>query len=277
MSKEITVDVVAPEGEVTKEENHLPATASWQRAKRWLDAAEKFEKCRLASQVMLGMELLELHGRNRISAGNPQFFHDERIGWGELLRQHLDISETTAWRFMSMAKEGKKRIKQLPDAKHLESIIDLPISQQSPEQTEAITKVVQKLTDAYTQQEFMCELGLVKVPQGWGAKGGARERTTRPPGEAYAKSVELATSDWAELDKLLLYYNSKFTLLTDAQVESQLILLNRMYQVRKMWLDSQDRDESVIRDIEARIKALVPQEEITVRRQPGRRKSNDVN
>jgi hypothetical protein len=177
---------------------------------------------------------------------------------------------------MSMAKEGKKRIKQLPDAKHLESIIDLPISQQTPEQTEAITKVVQKLTDAYTQQEFMCELGLVKVPQGWGAKGGAREHTPKTPGEEFAATLEMAVGDWAQLEQLLLYYNSKFTLLTDLQVETQLIVLERMCQVRRIWLQGQ-KDESSIRDIEARIKALVPKEQIITRRQPGRRKASSNN
>lgn len=145
----------------------------WDAARRYVDAASLFQKASLAAQVMAGFELTALHKAYGIKHGGDRrgsSFHDERLIWKEALSKHLGVSETTAWRWMEMAKAAKPRLGK--GDLQLGEILAKNPSALTPAEQELLTKAVKKITDGRTQLEFMLELGVAKTPQGAGAKGG---------------------------------------------------------------------------------------------------------
>lgn len=72
--------------------------------------------------------------------------------------------------------EGLKSKALKTESDSLLALLECPPSQLSDAETKRLTNVVSKMTDGATLSELYQEFGIVKRPQGYGAKGGARER-----------------------------------------------------------------------------------------------------
>jgi hypothetical protein len=222
------------------------AIGTWDGARKWITAATRFEQCKLFCQVMLGFELMALRkthgiepGGDRKSASFKANSHDGNlIAWEDVLVRETGLAQSTAYRFMDMAKAAAPRLKKLAALKDFvpgaQPIAALPAPQQ-----EALETAVKKLTDGHTQKEFGESLGLWKKPQGSGATG-------RKPGEGGRKKLSLseqaellklqAIEDWKALEKSHTAYRHKFTVLTDLEVTAQIAALEKALTARKTWL-----------------------------------------
>ncbi|WP_221029927.1 hypothetical protein [Actomonas aquatica] len=152
----------------------------WQRVRHYVDLAGLHLAASTGSQVMAGMELLQLHqsykGRGRRNDLNV--FHDER-SWGAAVKEEIGVSEATAWRWMEMGKQARKRLAK--DSTDLAALIDTPPSALTTDERDALKRAVHKITDGATQTELMLEWGITKAPQGSAAKGGALGKGHKAP------------------------------------------------------------------------------------------------
>lgn len=177
----------APTATVELVTDHAPALsaekqieAHWHRAAQWTQAVKLYEISRLAAQVMAGFELLAVHEHYEKKQGrrtDRTSFQGETKFWEDVVDECLGISRATAWRWMEMAKAARPRLKKLGAGfgEIVELMLTNPTAVQ-PDQLETVKGAVAKLTDGYTQLEFMEELGLVKAAQGSKTKGGARTK-----------------------------------------------------------------------------------------------------
>jgi hypothetical protein len=152
--------------------------AHWSQAEHWLKAIKLMEVGRLAAQVMAGFELIQLHAHYSVKRGGDRRSNPHGVGlvWETVVRERLDISDQTAWRWMEMAKAARPRLKKLGAG--FGEIVELMLTNPAAvtaSQQETVKGAVAKLTDGYTQMEFMEELGLIKASKS-GATGGARIR-----------------------------------------------------------------------------------------------------
>jgi hypothetical protein len=154
-------------------------------ARKYADAAAKFEKCKVACQVMAGFHLIELQtalrlGQGQYSRSKPNDSvlieghkpNDSVYGhksWAEFVKSEVGISDDTARNWMNMARAAAPRIRKETGFKELPL---LNPSEMTAEQEKSVDAVVHKLADGKSQMDFMMELGLAKKPQGSGAKGG---------------------------------------------------------------------------------------------------------
>jgi hypothetical protein len=206
--------------------------AHWSQAAHWVNAIKLFEVSRLAAQVMAGFELIQLHEHYAVKAGRPkkEFFHGERIEWSDVVKERLGISESSAWRWMEMAKAARPRLKKLGAGfgELIELMLTNPGAVQ-PDQLETVRGAVAKLTDGYTQLEFMEEMGLVKLSRS-GATGGARTKTKaddaeKSPAELQAEA-EANAGDFYRLnlplfhDQLIKYSSWRYLPTTSENPEA---------------------------------------------------------
>jgi hypothetical protein len=172
------------------------------RIKSGIDAAGRFEKCKLACQVITGFDLIELrklHGRTE--GGRPET--SKRLGgfqpWDDFVKGEFGISDETARTWMKMAEKAKPRLKKLGlgNAKGLAQLLEKSPSQMNAEETGILTSAVTRLTDGLTQLDFMRDLGLLpKIPK----LGGARPKGKKPtPEEQLAQDIALAQQNWADV------------------------------------------------------------------------------
>lgn len=226
--------------------------ASWDNVRQFVDAAKKFARCQLACQVMAGFQLNELHKRHFVLSGRRlssrivrEESHNQQIGnalakpesWSSIVQAEAGISEDTASRWMKMAEAVRPRLKKLgsPD---LREIIELPVSQITPEQNEILEKAVHKVTDGYTQIDFLEWLGIAKKPQGSGAIGGYKGRRPEPTiEEQIALARQAALDDWAKISEAITYgYATRFNVLEDWQIDQQIADLEHAIKTRRKWL-----------------------------------------
>lgn len=82
-----------------------------------------------------------------------------------------------------MWNQAKSRLKKLnsPDAEILRQIVELPPGEIEGKNAEILEKAVHKISDGQSQMEFMREDGVLKLPQGSGAKGGYHPRPENAP------------------------------------------------------------------------------------------------
>jgi hypothetical protein len=105
------------------------------------------------------------------------------------------------------------------------------------EQHQLLAETVTKVTDGYTQAEFLRELGVAKgghSPKG-GDLGGRRPKKGHTlPTEEQLQAI--ARDDAAQLNLVLNASASNFTALLDFEIESQVALLARHLEARRLWL-----------------------------------------
>lgn len=176
----------------------LPTNDRWQRARNYVEGAALFQRASLAAQIMAGFELAELnkiYNRQGKRSDLTLSHDDTKLSWEEALKQHLGIGKMTAWRWMEMAKAAKPRLAK--SDLQLGAILEKhPGALTGPEQ-ELLRHAVHKISDGRTQMEFMLEEGIIKAPQGSGAKGGNT-------GGRQATNVEVLAEGQREQTRLLI-------------------------------------------------------------------------
>ena len=215
---------------------------TWDRCRQWLDAAKMFERGKLFSQVMVGFELMALHKANGTNPGRRTDLCDttssqvgKRLDWTELLQQEVALSQSTAYRYMEMAKLAAPRLKKLPELKGLD-ILGIPLDTLPEPVKEALEKGVRKLTDGKSQTDFFAEL------YKQGGKGTGREPGCDNTKKKLTLSEEVeirkakALQDWTDLAKQAGPYKDQFTLLTDDDVTAQIALIQQLLKPRQAWL-----------------------------------------
>ena len=216
-------------------------TATWDGARHWLNAAGMFEQGKLFSQVMVGFELAALQKTHGIVNGSKAHLSQDGKGddWETILKKETGLSQSTAYRFMSMAKAAAPRLKKFPALKNFD-LFAKPLSLMPAPQREAMENAVKKITDGKTQAEFGEQLGLWKKPHGSGATGRAPgeggEKKKFSIAEMAAAHQEMAAVQWFALEKMLGSYRDKFLVLTDHAVEAQMAALEQALNARKAWL-----------------------------------------
>ena len=244
---------------------------TWDGARHWLNTAKMFEQGKLFAQVMAGFEIIALqkehgvkHGGDRSSSQNGNLKPD----FESILKKETGLSQSTAYRFMSMAKAAAPRLKKLPALRGFDPTANALSALTAP-QAAAMATAVRKLTDGKTQQEFGEQLGLWKKPQGSGATGrplsGTNDGEDDQEGDAepveegkkltLAEEVELrkrqATLDWNAIAKGLQAYQDKFVLLADLDIDAQIAALEQALKARREWLKNPvgKRDAKAVADL----------------------------
>jgi hypothetical protein len=193
--------------------------------------------------VMVGFELAALQKAHGIHNGgvHGSLSHDGKVkdDWETILKKETGLSQSTAYRFMSMAKAAAPRLKKFPALKNFD-LFAKPLSMLPAPQREAMEHAVKKITDGKTQAEFGEQLGLWKKPQGSGATGRAPgeggEKKRLSIAEMAAAHREMAAVQWLALEKMLGSYRDKFLVLTDHAVAAQIAVLEPGLNARKAWL-----------------------------------------
>jgi hypothetical protein len=221
-----------------KSESKSPVaiTGTWDGVRHWLNAAKLFEQGKLFSQVMTGFELLALRKANGIEHGGDRksSSHDGNLkpDWETILEKEAGLSQSTAYRYMDMAKAAMPRLKKLPALKNFDPFTQ-PMSQLEKPQQEAMATAVKKLTDGKSQADFFDDL----YKQGGGnadAKGGKARKLTAE--EKAAQLKVLALEDSGALGALLESGNRNFFLLDDLEVNCQVAVLEAALKFRRAWL-----------------------------------------
>lgn len=150
---------------------------TWDMARKFADAANRFEHGAVACRVMAGIALLDLretYGTNqgaRTDLGTSG--HDvEKLNWPELVGRELGISDKTAGRWMKMAEAAMPRLQAGEAGEVFRQLLQTPVTQLTDKQNKALTQAVEKLVDGRSQLDFMESLGLIAPA---GPKGGDRE------------------------------------------------------------------------------------------------------
>ena len=262
---------------VVKSESKSPVViaGTWDGARHWLDTAKMFEQGKLFAQVMAGFELLALQKASGIQNGVDRR-SDSQIGklkpdFETVLKKETGLSQSTAYRFMSMAKAAAPRLKKLPALRGFDPTA-AALSAMTAPQAAAMATAVKKLTDGKTQQEFGEQLGLWKKKQWSTAASTPKADTTEGDTEAEAEPAEggpdavskkltiaqeaelrkqQAAQNWAALDKGLTAYADKFILLPDTDVEAQIAVLEQALKARREWLKNAvgKRDAKAVADL----------------------------
>ncbi|TXH19266.1 MAG: hypothetical protein E6R03_00880 [Hyphomicrobiaceae bacterium] len=212
---------------------------TWDQARKFLQASQQFEKFKLFSQAMAGIELRIIQKREGMGHGGKK---EGQETFAQLVQRELGISDRHARRLMEMGDAIKKKLKRLPGLTGF-SIGDISIDQLGDDQAKALSNAVKKLTDGKTQTELMEELGVYKSSKG--GAGGARDK-----GEGHGVESELelqkeiAARDFAHIDQLLRAYAAKFILLDDVACKAQIATLESHLGFRSKWLSKPRADRS---------------------------------
>jgi len=239
-------------------------TGTWDGARQWLNAAGLMEQSKLFCQVMAGFELISLHknvthgGDHRSSSQNGNLKNANEIDvsqngkgltWDEILEKETNLSTSTAYRFMDMAKAAAPRLKKIVALRDFDPM-SKPMNLLTAPQKNALATGVKKLTDGKTQKDFAEQLGLWKKPSG-NASPTPGSRRKLSIGEQAELLKTLAVEDWRAIVELLGAYRGKFTVLKDDTIEAQIAVLERHLKARKAWLNQPktNRVASAIEDL----------------------------
>lgn len=238
---------------------HNSQPTGWAGVKYWAETAAKFHRAALAAQVMAGFDLLALHKDYRIFNGKRADIKGA-ASWDSLCEDHAGITHQRASEWMRMATAVRPRLAKLDGHDRLRALLELHPSQWSTDDTSLITTAVRKLTDGYTQVEFMRELGLAKFAQGSKTTGGHHPGEDKEPltmDQQIAIRTQIATQDAATLRKLFIATQDAWTLLQDAEIEAQISLLDSQSKARKRWLATPKKDRHTeLEDIRTLLKVL---------------------
>lgn len=222
---------------IEADKNPVAVTGTWDGVRHWLNAGKLFEQGKLFSQVMVGFELLALQKARGIENGSKAHLSHDGKGqdWETILQNEAGLAQSTAYRYMDMAKLAAPRLKKLPALKDFNPF-EVPLAKLAEPQREALTSAVKKLTDGKSQADFFEEL-YKQAGKATGREPGcdnSRDKLSLSQ-EAELRRTK-AAADWAALAKLAAAYQDKFVLLTDADVEAQMATLEQALIARKAWL-----------------------------------------
>lgn len=238
----------------------------WDGVAYWSQNAKRFSHASVASQVMAGFELLELRSVKGVRKGAPKGNQNARrenqipsnlgidsVSWEELVREYAGVSDETARLWMKMAEACRPRLKRMNGLERLQELLQVPMTEWDKDATELVSRAVHKLADGRTQMEFMLDMGVLKAPQGSGAKGGARPPAQKlDPLAELAEQQAVAREEWIQAMQVLIdYYADKFCVLNDAEVQAQMGALEVALQARRTWLARpvQERSAAEVRSI----------------------------
>ena len=232
----------------------LITTGTWDGVRHWINAAKMFEQGKLFSQVMTGFELLALQKAHNIHNGgvHGSLSHDGKVkeDWETILQKEAGLAQSTAYRYMDMAKAAAPRLKKLPALKNFDPFTTSMATLAEP-QREALATAVKKLTDGKSQADFFEELY-----KGTGGSAnpnpeGGRTHKKLSLSEEAALRQECALLDWKAICKILAAYSDKFLVLTDPDVEAQIATLEQALNARKAWLKqpANNRDPRLITEM----------------------------
>jgi len=231
-------------------------TATWDGVRHWLNAAKMFEQGKLFSQVMTGFELLALKKAHGVINGNNQ--HEGRVSqngkptddWETILQKEAGLAQTTAYRYMDMAKAAAPRLKKLPALKNFDPFSQ-PMSLLAEPQREALTTAVKKLTDGKSQADFFEEL----YKQGGGnpnpKDGGERKPLNTAEQADAAFKIAMENSGW--MGKAVTASNKDFFLTAkdnDLEVDAQIAVLEFALKLRTKYRNTpRAKREAVVAEI----------------------------
>lgn len=224
----------------------LEVAGEWGRVRRFAEAARQFGRAQVACQVLAGLELIELKKQNRIRAGRPASV-DQPL-WADLVAENAGVSDDTARNWIRMAEGVRPRLKKLPGVGALfRELLERPIHELTTEQHHLLEQAVHKVTDGMTQIEFLRELGIAKLPPGYGSKGGNRgggrpPKPLVPPTEEQLQAI--ARADWVQISTVLDASRANFALLNDFEVEAQIATFELHMKARRAWLRVPKKDRT---------------------------------
>ncbi|HEV2691420.1 MAG TPA: hypothetical protein VG347_00840 [Verrucomicrobiae bacterium] len=223
--------------------NPVVITATWDGVRYWQNATKMFEQGKLFGQVMIGFELLALQKQHGVANGNNQ--HAGRVSqngkpsmdWETILEKEAGLAQSTAYRYMDMAKAAAPRLKKLPALRDFDpfstSLAKLPEPQR-----EAMATAVKKLTDGKSQADFFEELYKTSGSQANANPDGGKNRKNLSMAEEASLRHAKAVKQWHTIDKMLTVFADAFTLpgFTDHDTEAQCATLEKALAARKAWL-----------------------------------------
>lgn len=242
--------------------NAVTVTGTWDGVRHWLNAAKMFEQGKLFSQVMTGFELMALKKAHGVINGNNQ--HEGRVSqngkpsedWETILQKEAGLAQTTAYRYMDMAKVAAPRLKKLPALKNFDPTAT-PISQLGNITRTALETAVKKLTDGKTQADFFDELykGKTGNPNA-GEHGQGSRKLTLEEQQQKAKDVALENSGW--MGKAITASNNDFFLLAsenDVELDAQIAVLEFALTLRRKYRNTPRtrRDTDLVKAIQSLI------------------------
>ena len=127
-------------------------------------------------------------------------------GWEEYFNLHLGkhgMNLRTAQRYMALADGLKGKALKNDSGTFLELLETAP-SELKPADQEKLTKAVSKMTDGATLTELYMDMGIVKKPQGSGAKGGNTRKDKDEADETGPKTAEELAAEKSMATVLLI-------------------------------------------------------------------------
>lgn len=234
------------------------------RLRQYATQSDRFARASLAMQVMAGFELGQIkaespytRGGRRTPKSNPhdagltENAHNSAVlvkneqanpfegwpTWEGFLQGVLGISADTAGRWIAMAENARPRLKKLDGWGSLvRDLMERPIAALNPDEVDVLARAVAKITDGRTQLDFLQELGIVKRPGNpkLGGNTGGRPSASGVIDDDKVKAA--AREDWFTTHRGIVGGGMSFTVLSDAEVESQIEWLSRAIRVRREWL-----------------------------------------
>ncbi len=212
--------------------------SDWGAIRKYAEAARQFGRAQVACQVMAGLGLLELRKQHAPRRGRRAAHAEGKASWDDVVAEHAGIGKDTATIWMKMAEVVRPRLRKMSGAGELfREILRRPIGELTESQQLLLQDAVHKVTDGYSQLEFLRELGICTQPAGHGAKGGdlggRKPKAGAPEDGAEAK---LARDDWAKVFETLDASRANFAALPDHEVEAQIAELDLAIRARRAWL-----------------------------------------
>ncbi len=243
--------------------NAVAVTATWDGVRHWQNAAKMFEQGKLFSQVMIGFELLALRKANDIQHGGDRASsHSGNLNpdWETILEKEAGLAQSTAYRYMDMAKMAAPRLKKLPALKDFDPF-NTPMVKLSEPQRDALSLAVKKLTDGKSQADFFEELYKTGGKGTGNADGKGSRKLT--PEEQRAKAVALALENSGWMGKSVTASNADFFLTAsenDVEIDAQISVLEFALKLRHKYRNTPraKRGDSLIAEIEMLINKESP-------------------
>ncbi|MCW5766999.1 MAG: hypothetical protein KIT68_13615, partial [Phycisphaeraceae bacterium] len=163
MTTDLPTPAIAPSLELAL--SHVTTSQNcWDTARRFANAANRFEHGAVACRVMAGIALLDLYQHHGISMGSRTDLADAS-SWPEIVKRELGVSDETARRWMAMAKSALPRLQSGEAGEVFRQLLTIPITELSEHQCKVLNHAVEKLVDGRSQLDFMASLGLM-APSG---------------------------------------------------------------------------------------------------------------
>jgi hypothetical protein len=244
-------------------------SSGWERARYWVDISKQFESRQIIAQIMAGFELLALHDEQGIKPGTNNLSHGGKGLFKSFMESKLEVTSSTAYRWMGMAKKLSGVTGKGPDAAKVREVLDRPIKEWSKENTDLIFHYVEKLTAGKTQKELLASQQKRQL---------ASKANSSPEGklarqQEYKGGLVKARREWEEVHKHLQTYGDQFTILPDTIIIEQVKALEVMMKARLMWT-KYPTDLRTLETADDIFRRAVVQIEVERERKEGKKASN---